>query len=51
MTLLALGSVLAAAAIGQELAPEPWITMALGAIGLYFFGFGIISPTLQSRRE
>jgi phosphatidylcholine synthase len=51
ITLLGVGLVLATVAIGQGLTPEPWITMALCAVGLYFFGFGIISPRLQSRRE
>jgi phosphatidylcholine synthase len=40
--LLVLGSVLAAAALGRNLDPGPWITGALCVIGLYFVGAGLI---------
>jgi phosphatidylcholine synthase len=43
VTLLALGLVLSIVAVGEGLAPSPWVTVALCALGLYLFGFGIVS--------
>jgi len=53
--LLALGSVLAVAAIVQDLAPDTWTTVGLCALALYFLGFGLLprgaaSPE-QKRRD
>lgn len=46
VTLLGLWAVLAFVAVVQGLAPEPWVGVVLCAIGLYFFGVGL----LPSRR-
>jgi phosphatidylcholine synthase len=40
--LLVVGAVLAAAAVGRNLDPGPWITAALCAIALYFVAVGLI---------
>ena len=42
VALLVAGSVLAAAAVGRNLQPGPWITAGLCAIGLYFATAGFI---------
>jgi phosphatidylcholine synthase len=42
ITLLTLWSVLALAAVLHNLAPGPWITGGLCAIGLYFLGIGLL---------
>jgi len=42
VVLLGVWSVLAAAALGRNLDPGPWITAALCAIGLYFLGAGLL---------
>jgi phosphatidylcholine synthase len=39
---LVIWSVLAAAAVGRNLDPGPWITAALCGIGLYFLGAGLL---------
>lgn len=46
VTLLGLWAVLALVAVVQGLAPEPWVGVVLCAIGVYFFGVGL----LPSRR-
>jgi phosphatidylcholine synthase len=40
--LLALGGVLAVVAIARDMAPGPWVTGAICAIGLYFVGAGLL---------
>ncbi|MBN8964173.1 MAG: phosphatidylcholine synthase [Rhizobiales bacterium] len=55
VTLLALGLVLSIIAIGAELTPDLWVTMALCALGLYLFSFGLVfgraPPAAQTWRE
>ena len=41
IALLAVWSVLAVAALWQDLQPQPWIVVALCAVGLYFLGAGL----------
>jgi phosphatidylcholine synthase len=51
---LVLWSLLALATLYQNMAPGPWITGALCAIGLYVFGAGLLRPararTMEGRR-
>jgi phosphatidylcholine synthase len=48
VALLTLWSALALAALKQDLAPEPWITIGLCAIALYFLGVGLLPPQNRS---
>ena len=43
VTFLALGLVLYVIAVGAELTPDSWVTAGLCLLGLYFFGFGLMS--------
>ena len=49
IVLLAIWSVLAAAALGRNLDPGPWITAALCAIALYFIAAGLIGRSAARR--
>jgi phosphatidylcholine synthase len=44
VALLTLWAALALAAVRQGLAPEPWITIGLCALGLYFLAAGVLMP-------
>jgi phosphatidylcholine synthase len=44
VALLTLWAALALAAVKQGLAPEPWITIGLCALGLYFLAVGVLMP-------
>ena len=48
VALLTLWAALALAAVKQGLAPDPWITIALCAFGLYFLGVGLLPPKDRS---
>ena len=48
VALLTLWAALALAAVKQGLAPEPWITIGLCALGLYFLGVGLLPPQDRS---
>jgi len=49
VALLTLWAALALAAVKQGLAPEPWITIGLGALGCYFLGVGLLPPPDRSK--
>jgi phosphatidylcholine synthase len=42
VALLTLWAALALAALKQDLAPEPWVTIGLCVLGLYFLGVGLL---------
>ena len=44
IALLAVWSVLAVLALWQDLRPQPWIVVALCAVGIYFLGAGLLRP-------
>jgi hypothetical protein len=48
VALLTLWAALALAAVKQGLAPEPWITIGLCALGCYFLGVGLLPPPDRS---
>jgi phosphatidylcholine synthase len=47
IALLAVWAILALVAVANALAPEPWITVALCAIGLYFLAVGLVPMSNQ----
>ena len=49
VALLTLWAALALAAVKQGLAPEPWITIALCALGGYFLAVGLLPPPDRSK--
>jgi phosphatidylcholine synthase len=49
VALLTLWAALALAAVKQGLAPEPWITTALCALGGYFLAVGLLPPPDRSK--
>jgi phosphatidylcholine synthase len=49
VALLTLWAALALAAVRQGLAPEPWITIGLCALGCYFLGVGLLPPPDRSK--
>jgi phosphatidylcholine synthase len=49
IALIAVWSTLALIALAQDLAPQPWVTVVLGAIGVYFLVVGLLrrQPSLE----